>query len=103
MKIALTTITVLTGIVILSFGCSSNVDYIKEHAPAKWKSQGFEVVDYEGFQWGFGIVGTSYGGAAVWHRLKKIPDNDITYSGYLKRWGNEIHVYGPTAVDAIRP
>jgi hypothetical protein len=84
-------------------GCSSgNLDYVKDKAPEKWKTQGFEVVDYEGYQWGTGGI-NSYGGAKVWHRLKKIPDNGITYSGYIQRWGDELHVYGPDAIDAIKP
>lgn len=90
---------------IMLIGCSSgNIDYVKKNAPEKWKTQGFEVVDYEGFKWGFwGIFGSEYGGACVWHRLKKIPDNGITYSGCIERWGDELHVYGPIAIDAIRP
>jgi hypothetical protein len=85
-------------------GCSAgNLDYVKAHAPVKWQKQGFEVVDYEGYHWGALGMGTTYGGAQVWHRLRKVPDNGITYSGYIQRWGDELHVYGPTAIDAIRP
>ena len=81
-------------------GCSSgNLDWVKNKAEAKWAKQGFEVIDYEGFEWGVGGFGTSYGGARVWYRLKRIPDTGILYSGYLKRWGNEIHVYGPEPTD----
>jgi len=79
--------------------CSpANVDYVKERADAKWAKQGYEVVDYEGYQWGIG--GFSYGGANVWYRLKKNPDNGRTYSGHLQRWGDELHVYGPDVNDA---
>lgn len=84
-------------------GCSSsNLEETKAAAPARWESQGFTVVDYEGYTWG-GWLGGSYGGANVWHRLRKVPDNGITYSGYVQRWGDEFHVYGPHAIDAIRP
>lgn len=98
-------IITLTFVLILFYGCSSgNLDYVKSRAEERWNKQGFQVVDYEGYQWGeLGIFGLPYGGAYVWYRLKKIPDNGITYSGYLQRWGNEIHVYGPKAIDAIRP
>ena len=82
---------------------SGNKEWLKENAASKWEKQGFEVVDYEGWQFSFGIPYTEYGGAKVWHRLRKIPDNGITYSGFLKRWGDEIHVYGPSAADAIKP
>ena len=86
------------------FGCSSsNLEYVKENAPAKWEVQGFQVIDYEGFKWGKLGFGTSYGGAYVWHRLKKIPDNGVTYSGCMQLWGDELQVYGPEAIDAFRP
>lgn len=94
------TVFVLFGLV----GCSSsNSDFLKENAASRWEKQGFSVVDYEGYVFGLGLPFISYGGAAVWYRLKKIPDNGITYSGYLRRWGDEIHVYGPFATEAISP
>lgn len=94
---------IVLSLLALTMGCSSgNLDYVKAHAPEKWKQQGFDIVDYEGFQWGFWGIG-QYGGAHVWYRLRKIPDNGITYSGYIQRWGDELHVYGPNAIDAIRP
>lgn len=84
-------------------GCSSgNKDYVKEHAEARWQEYGMTTVAYEGFQWGFWGLNT-YGGARVWYRLQAQPDNGITYTGYLQRWGDEIHIYGPSAIDAIRP
>ena len=89
-------------ILICGVGSSGNLSYVKERAEEKWKKQGFEIVDYEGYNFGSGGFGTSYGGAKVWHRLRKIPDNGVTYSGYLQRWGDEIHVYGRTAIDALR-
>jgi len=92
-------ICVLCGLSGCSYG---NLDYVKERASEKWAKQGFEVVDFEGYQWGLGGIGP-YGGAKVHHRLKKIPDNGITYSGHLVRWGDNLDVYGPTAVDAIKP
>jgi len=96
-------IIIILSLLLLLVGCTSgNLDYVKQKAGVKWKSQGFEIIDYEGFNWGFWGL-NSYGGAKVWHRLKKIPDNGITYSGMIQRWGNELHVYGPKAIDAIRP
>lgn len=106
MQKTLTIIGTLAAVACIAWVCvgsSSNIAWVKERAAAKWRAQGFEVVDYEGHQWGTGGYGTPYGGAKVWHRLRKIPDNGITYSGYLERWGDELHVYGPTAADAIRP
>ena len=80
---------------------SNNLEDVKNNAKTTWNSIGFEIVGYEGYQWGFGYG--DYGGANVWYNLSKIPDNGITYTGYLVKWGNEYHVYGPTAIDAIRP
>jgi hypothetical protein len=83
--------------------CSSgNLDYVKERANKRFKDYGFDVVAYDGYKWGFWGF-NSYGGADVWYRIKNIPDNGITYTAYLNRWGDEIHIYGPFAIDAIRP
>lgn len=92
---------ILVCMLLASCG-DANLAEMKQAAPVKWKQQGFEVVDYEGFQWGLWLGG-SFGGAKVWHRLKKIPDNGVTYSGFVQKWGDEIHVYGPIAADAIKP
>lgn len=100
--LAISTLTLLGG-------CSrANLEFAKDCAPATWRSVGYEVIGYEGFQWsadiGNGLFG--YGGAKVWHSLTKLGPlggNGITYTGYVQRWGNECHVYGPTAVDAIKP
>jgi len=93
---------VLFIICLFLTGCGAgNLDHVKDRAADKWAKQGFEIVDYEGYQLGFWFG--PYGGAEVWYRLKKVPDNGITYSGMLERWGDEIHVYGPMAHDAIKP
>lgn len=103
MKTVLCIITLmLCSLVWFGIGSSGNIDYVKDRAQARWAEQGFEVVGYEGYQWGFGGFGTPWGGAKVWYRLRK-PGNDITYTGFLFRWGDELHVYGPKAIDAIRP
>lgn len=98
-------ILLLLCLIFIVISCSArNRDYIMPKAEEIWKQQGFEIVAYEGYNWGQGgVFGCSYGGAEVWYRLKKIPDNGVTYSGYLYRWGKEIHVYGPKAIEAITP
>lgn len=87
-------LTILISIIFLTACSPSNKDWIEERAEAKWNKQGYEVIDYEGFQWGFLGFGTPYGGAKVWHRLRKSGGSNTTYSGYLTRWGDEVHVYG---------
>jgi len=99
-----TTLLILCTIVLA--GCSrANLDYVKDCAPATWRSVGYEIIGYEGFQYGAdignGLFG--FGGAYVWYSLRRIPDNGIVYTGSLQRWGNECHVYGPRAIDAIKP
>jgi len=95
---------VVSIVLILCLGISQvfgsfNKDWVEARAVDTWSQQGFEVVAKEGFQMGFGYG--VYGGAEVWHRLKKVPDNGNTYSGFLQRWGDEIQVYGPITPDAI--
>ena len=93
----------ILAVLLWFIGSWGNKQWLMERAEVKWNKQGFEVVDYEGFQLGCGGWGTPYGGAKVHHRLRKVPDNGITYSGFLVRWGDEVQVYGPKAVDAIAP
>lgn len=89
--------------VLILTGCSSgNLEYTKESACAQWKRVGYECVGYEGFQWGFWGF-NDYGGAYVWHTLRRTEAPGIIYTGAIQRWGNEYHVYGPTAIDAIKP
>jgi len=94
--------SVLLSACLLTGCSSSNLDYVKENAEKTWSQVNYNIVGYEGYQWGkWGFRG--YGGARVWYRLEQIPDNGITYTGYLQQWGDEIHIYGPTAIDAIKP
>jgi hypothetical protein len=97
----LVSITIL--LMFVSGGCNPvrNIDYVKDGAITRWAEVGYEVIGYEGYHWGLIGFG-NYGGACVWYRLKNIPENNVTYTGYLIRWGNEIHIYGPDAIDAIK-
>lgn len=84
-------------IILLSRACSpANVDYVKAHAEAKWNDLDYEVVAYEGYNF-CQIAWGDYGGACVWYAVRR---DGIMYTGYLKRWGDELHVHGPTAVNA---
>lgn len=95
-------IFIVTAFISLA-GCSNgNLEYVKQHAEKRWEEIGFKVVGYQGHKWGFGGFGTTYGGAEVWYELRTIPDNGITYSGYLQRYGDSLEVYGPVARDAIK-
>lgn len=97
--------TILLVIICLVGSCAykgySHIDELKEASPKVWRDQGFTPVAYEGYQMGYGLLGTGYGSAKVWWRLKR-PETDTIYSGYVIKWGGEYHAYGPHAVDAIR-
>lgn len=84
-----------------SWPTTDNLAYVKANAEQKWKSDGFTIQGYDGYNFGSGVG--SYGGAKVWYYLKKVPDNGITYAGFLQRWGDEIHTYNISAIDAIKP
>ena len=89
--------------VLLLQGCSyANLDETKAAACDRWKEIGYQCIGYEGFRWGFLGVGP-YGGAHVWHSLERKAAPGIIYTGYVQRWGGEYHMYGPQAVDAIKP
>lgn len=91
-------------ITMLAGGCGyANLDEGKAVSKARWHEMGYEVVAYEGFQWGLWFGGC-YGGAKVWSALRAIPDNGIRYTGHISKWCDDgWHVYGPQAIDAIKP
>ena len=78
---------------------NGNLEWVKDRAVDKWNKQGFTVVDYEGYAYGGGWKFTRFGGARVWYRLVRKDNNSLVYSGYMKRWGDEVHVYGPILVE----
>jgi len=100
MKIAL--VALLVGSFLFFTKCSyENLDYVKERGEDRWRELGYTPIAYEGYAWGFNPW-FEYGGAQVWWNLKR-DDNGIIYTGYLIRWGDELHMYGPKAIDAIKP
>jgi hypothetical protein len=80
-----------------------NIDSVKEHADSIFEANGFKVVGYLGYQWSNWIPFTTYGGALVYYRLDKIPNNGLTYRGAIQKWGKEYHIYDIKSYDAIRP
>jgi hypothetical protein len=83
-------------------GCSSaNLEETKAAACDRWDAIGYKCVGYEGYQWGMWIGG-GYGGAKVWHTLRRNEAPGIIYTGSVQRWGDEYHIYGPEAVDALK-
>ena len=84
------------GLIYLAVGTTANLEYVQERAEARWQEVGYQVVAYDGYQRSMTLT-ASYGGARVWYTLRKA-DTDVMYTGFLRRWGDEIHVYGPRAI-----
>lgn len=79
----------------------ANLDDVKANAEQTFERNGWTVEGYEGYEWSK-WWGGPYGGARVWYTLSR-DNNGVTYQGFIKRWGDEYHIYGPTAIDAIKP
>ena len=97
-----TIVAIIAVAAVALTGCASaNLKETKAAACDRWKEIGYKCQGYEGYQWGMWLGG-SYGGARVWHTLKRDEAPGIIYTGSVQRWGDEYHIYGPTAVDAIK-
>ena len=82
-------------------GCSAHrVEEIKKAAPKVWADAGYEIVGYEGYQ--YGPPGGTWGGK-VWHIVRRKGDDRVTYHGFISKWGDEYHIYNLQAIDAIKP
>jgi hypothetical protein len=92
--------TMMLLLALVCAGCSNKyVPDIKDHAALTWKQAGFEIIGYEGYNYG----GPSTWGGEVWYTLRRIPDNGIIYDGCISKWDDEYHIYSITAIDAIKP
>ena len=80
---------------VLLFG-DRRVEEIKLNADHVFKDNGFQIIGYQGYQ--YGLWQTP--GGCVWYTLSK---TNITYEACLSRWGNEYHIYNLKAIDAIKP
>lgn len=102
--IALFILTALASLFLWALpGSPGNLHWVQSRAGSYWRNAGFEIVTPEGYQWGPGGFGTTYGGAKVWYMVRKTNDPTIIYDGYLSRWGDELSLYSFTAIDAIQP
>lgn len=72
-------------------GTSSNVDQIKKLAPDVMSERGWEILRYEGYQ--FGSFGNH--GGKVWYHVMNKNNPKIQYRVYVVLWGGELHfTYG---------
>lgn len=75
--------------VILSYtivGVPTRVDEIKKIAPTEMESRNWEIVRYEGFQYG---SWNNHGGR-VWYHVKNIDNPNIQYRVYITLWNGEL-------------
>lgn len=97
MKFIIAIILLVTAIGISIPCCTRNVDDVKANSEAVFKSIGYRVVGYEGYNWSLLCGGN------VWYQLRRVDDENRTaFTGYICKWGKEYHIYGPNAVDAIK-
>ena len=88
------------AMIVHSAGFStSRVADIKANAASVWRSNGFEIVGYEGYQ--SGSIGDTWGGM-VWYIVKRTGRDDVIYNGALTKWGDEFHTYELKAIDAVK-
>ena len=73
-------------LLVILFGCTWNVDYLKENGPQYFEEKGFEVLGYEGYQW-------SIWGGRTWFYLRRPEMPNVFYSHFLIKRGGEIHRY----------
>ncbi len=70
-------------------GVGTRVDAIKEMAPAEMEARNWEVIRYEGFQYG----SWDKHGGKVWYHLKDKSKDDIFYRVCVTMWDNELQYY----------
>ena len=75
--------------------CARNVEYVKIHSAERLKELGYNNAVYEGYQW------SPFNGGDVWYTMKRDDTPHVIYTGYLVKWGDEIHFYGPRVVNTI--
>lgn len=96
----------ITGVILfLFFGfCSnSNFDYVREHARKTLSDNGFEIIGYQGYQWGGQrFLSPVYGGSVVWYTVTHKDSPGIIYDLALQRQDEEtIGIYSIKALNAV--
>ena len=66
-------------------GCTMNLEDVKDNAPTELAAMGYNVVAYEGYQ--FGVLG-----AKVWYIVEQ-HNSPVRYNLYMQKWGDEYHLY----------
>ncbi len=72
--------------IMLLASCTNDIPYLKTNGKAYLESMGFEVIGYEGFQWGI------FGGKC-WFLITDPRHKNIRYSVFLIERAGEINLY----------
>lgn len=84
---------IVAAIAVLLSGCNAaNVPDLKANAPAAIEANGFQVVGYQGYQYGI------FGGY-VWYTAKR---DGIVYEMAVMKWSGEYHLYNIKALNAVQ-
>jgi len=70
-------------------GTAGNVETLKERAPKEMPARGWEILRYEGFQYG------SYNthGGSVWYHVREIENPNVQYRVKISLWNDELQYY----------
>tara|TARA_R110000823_G_scaffold13509_4_gene44778 strand:+ start:1499 stop:1831 length:333 start_codon:yes stop_codon:yes gene_type:complete len=80
----ITVVIVLIGYSVV--GTDGKVNDIREKAPAEMSERNWEIIRYEGFEYG------SWGnhGGKVWYHVENIDNENIQYRVFVTIWNNEL-------------
>jgi hypothetical protein len=94
MKTFLQTMGTLSLITLLFYsliGTHENVEEIKQLAPTEMTERNWEIIRYEGWEYG----SWNHHGGKVWYHVRNIDNHDIQYRVHVTLWGGELHwTYG---------
>lgn len=68
-------------------GTSYSVDEIKQRSPQEIAARNWEIVRYEGYQFG----SFRNDGGKVWYHVKDLGHSNTYYRVFVTLWGNELH------------
>lgn len=89
LTIILIILSIVSFITYTIVGTSGNVDEIKRRAPLEMPYRNWQILRYEGYQYG------SWGqhGGLVWYHVANIDNLNIQYRVAITLWNNELQYY----------
>lgn len=92
MKKIFSIIGIVFFVIILSYsliGTATRVDRIKELVPQKVAERGWEIIRYEGYQYG----SWDHHGGTCWYHVRNIDNHNIQYRVRVSIWNGELQWY----------